>query len=77
MFPPDNCMPFSEELGRDYLKGSYHIRQTTEIITQNQTIFSTFYVTARRAICAQSSCTEYHVSATETQNLQHSNWQGA
>lgn len=70
-------MPFSEELGRAYGKGSYPIRQTTEIITQNQTNVSTFYVTARRVISVQSSCIEYHASVTETQNLQHSNWQGA
>ena len=64
-------MPSSEELGREYLKGSYHIRQTTEIITQNQTNVSTFYMTARRAISVQSSCIEYHASVIETQNLQH------
>lgn len=50
-------------------------RQTTGIITQNQTNISTFYMTTR-AISMQSSCIEYRASVLETQNLQHSNWQG-
>lgn len=46
-------MPFSEKLSRYDLKGTSHINQTTEIITEKQSYAPTFYITKRdTSVCS-------------------------